>query len=329
MCERQFPTDRQSADPPSARPARRRGFTLIELLVVIAIIAILIALLLPAVQQAREAARRTQCKKHLFQIGLALQNYHQAHECLPPGSQNDTGPIRSEPKGYHHSWYVCLLPYLDERPVYSRIDFTRGIYDAANATARQASIPMLLCPSDSAATRSARSDDVAAALTSYAGVHHPVEAPIDVTNHGVLFLNSRVRFSDVADGLSHTVFVAEFGRSEQDLGWGSGTRSSLRNGGIPLNSTPGGSRYYNDPASQADLREKWLEQMATASFGDGVDAEAQNDESLWVGGFGSQHEGGAHLSMGDCSTRFVSENIDADVFRQLLDRADGEVVTEF
>ena len=81
---------------PNHRATRHSGFTLIELLVVIAIIAVLIALLLPAVQQAREAARRTQCKNNMMQIGLALNNYMMAHEVLPPGTQNDTGPIQSK-----------------------------------------------------------------------------------------------------------------------------------------------------------------------------------------------------------------------------------------
>ncbi len=307
----------------------RPAFTLIELLVVIAIIALLIAMLLPAVQQVREAARRTQCNKNLFQIGLALQNYHQAHESLPPGSLNEAGPIRNEPQGYHHNWIVCLLPYLDERPIYSRIDPAAGIYEAANAAARQASVPLLFCPSDPAARQSARADDVPVALTSYAGVHHPLEAPIDVTNHGVLFLNSRVRFADVPDGVSHTVFVGEIKRSESDLGWASGTRASLRNGGMALNRTPGGSRYYNDPAAHGDPSEEWLQQMAATKFDDRVDAGSRADAALLVGGFGSHHPGGSHFAMGDGSVRFVSENINRDTLQQLLDRADGAVQVEF
>ena len=102
--------------PVRNRPAARRGFTLIELLVVIAIIAVLIALLLPAVQQAREAARRTHCKNNLAQIGLALHNYYDMWETLPPGTVNPEGPIRWEEQGYHFSWTVALLPMLDQQP---------------------------------------------------------------------------------------------------------------------------------------------------------------------------------------------------------------------
>src|SRR5213083_896811 len=104
------------------RNPRHRGFTLIELLVVIAIIAVLIALLLPAVQQAREAARRTQCKNNLMQLGLALHNYEMAYELLPPGSINPTGPIRNESKGYHMGWMVQILPYIDQGNVFDHFD---------------------------------------------------------------------------------------------------------------------------------------------------------------------------------------------------------------
>jgi prepilin-type N-terminal cleavage/methylation domain-containing protein len=301
-----------------------RGFTLIELLVVIAIIAILIALLLPAVQQAREAARRTQCRMHLSQIGLALQNYHMAYGVLPPGSINPTGPIRSEPKGYHHGWYTMLLPYLDEMPLYERIDASVSIYDPKNDLPRSTIVPILLCPSDPATRVTARTDSIAAALTNYAGNHHPVEAPIDVTNHGVLFLNSRVRFDDVVDGVSHTIFVGEFKRNADDLGWASGTRASLRNGGTAINQSPTGSPYYNDPNWQPDD-----DTSAAVLEGLKVMTPSASDPALTVSGFGSWHAGGAFIAMGDGSTRFVSENINPDVFRQLLDRGDGAPGVDF
>lgn len=301
-----------------------RGFTLIELLVVIAIMAILVALLLPAVQQAREAARRTQCRVHQSQIGLALQNYHLAYGTLPPGSINATGPIRSEPVGYHHGWYTMLLPYLDEKVLYGTIDPTVDIYDPKHDLPRTTVLPLLLCPSDPATRVSARSDSVAAALTNYAGNHHPVEAPIDVTNHGVLFLNSHVRFEDVLDGSSHTIFVGEFQRNADDLGWASGTRSSLRNGGLTINLSPTGSPYYNDPTWVPDSGDD-----EQADVPAGAAEPDSGDPALKVHGFGSWHAGGAMFCVGDGSVRFMSENISPDIYRQLLDRADGAAVGEF
>ena len=138
-----------NSNPSRRQTKHRRGFTLIELLVVIAIIAVLIALLLPAVQQAREAARRTQCKNNVMQIGLALHNYMMAFEVLPPGTQNSTGPIQSkEGGGYHMSWITQILPYLEQQNVYSHIDFNRSVYDPANAPPRQQRIATFICPSD-------------------------------------------------------------------------------------------------------------------------------------------------------------------------------------
>src|SRR5438105_322910 len=163
--------------------ARATGFTLIELLVVIAIISVLIAMLLPAVQQAREAARRVQCKNNLMQIVLALHNYEMAHECLPPGSVDPMRPIRNAATGYHFGWMVQLLPYLDQGPLYRHFDPSVSVYDAANDGARNRNIVMFHCPSN----WNLRS---ATGATSYAGCHHDVEAPIDVDNNGVMFLNS-------------------------------------------------------------------------------------------------------------------------------------------
>src|SRR3990172_7080901 len=155
------------------RLRRARGFTLIELLVVIAIISILIALLLPAVQMTREAARRTQCKNHLMQISLAIQNYESAFEVLPPGVVNPDGPIQDTGQGYHHGWLVHLLRYLDQANVYRSIDLTTGVYDGANTTARSVALEVFICPS--AVTPLAGSN---VAQTNYAGCHSDVETPI-------------------------------------------------------------------------------------------------------------------------------------------------------
>ncbi|MEQ9070724.1 MAG: DUF1559 domain-containing protein, partial [Gimesia chilikensis] len=125
---------------------RPRGFTLIELLVVIAIIAILIALLLPAVQQAREAARRTSCKNNLKQLGLGLHNYHDTHGCYPPGYIYRPGASGNQ-LGF--GWVAMILPMIDQANLYNEFNFNLPIFDAANLTAREKQIPGLLCPSDS------------------------------------------------------------------------------------------------------------------------------------------------------------------------------------
>ncbi len=214
----------RNSHPKRAQPS---GFTLVELLVVIAIIGILIGLLLPAVQAAREAARRMQCSKNLVQLGIALHNYEMAHGVLPPGTVDATGPIVHLPLGFHHSWLVQVLPMLDERVAYDMLDHKLSIYDKANFPVRAYSLSNLHCPSTPWGSGGPYSD--------YAGVHDSREVPIDVTNNGVMFLNSHIRLDDIVDGVSHTVFAAEKLTDATDLGWSSGTRASLRNMGSLLN----------------------------------------------------------------------------------------------
>jgi len=281
---------------------RRRAFTLIELLVVIAIIAILIALLLPAVQQAREAARRAQCKNNLIQIGLALQNYHAAHRVLPPGCVNDTGPVVNNGQGYHIGWLAQILPYLDERNLYQQFDF--------KLTAYQQQIPKVSMPVFDCASRPSNGG------CDYAGCHHDTEAPIDVDNNGVLFLNSSVRLRDVTDGRAHTIFVGEADNVSGSLWW-AGTRDSLRNAGTAIGGAESAAAYA------AQLREYSGEDEPAENVTD--DAAAQ----LLVGGFGGPHNGGALFSFGDGAVMLISAEIDNTIFRHLANRHDGQVVGEF
>lgn len=317
------------------RIARRSsGFTLIELLVVIAIIAVLIALLLPAVQQAREAARRTQCKNNVMQIGLALTNYMMAHEVLPPGTQNDVGPIMSkEGGGYHMGWMTQILPYLEQQNVYEHIDFTKSVYDQVNVPARQQRISMFICPSDPG-----NGGGQAIALTSYCGVHNDYEAPIDVNQNGVLFLNSAIRYEQIRDGSSNTIFVMENRlQNGSDLGWMSGTRSSLRNAVIRDPMTASASVTQGDagqdaapPMPQEPNYRLHPATISGANFGnirqELADLEAGIEK---VGGPGSFHAGGGHFLMGDGSVRFISQNIDPLTFRNLAHRADGNMLKDF
>ncbi|HWT81537.1 MAG TPA: DUF1559 domain-containing protein, partial [Candidatus Methylomirabilis sp.] len=122
---------------------------MIELLVVIAIISVLIALLLPAVQSAREAARRAQCVNNLMQYGIALQSYDSAHEILPPGVVSLTGPVLDQPKGYGFGWMTQVLPYFEMKNVYNHFNLKVGLYEPQNFTTRTTLVRSFLCPSDS------------------------------------------------------------------------------------------------------------------------------------------------------------------------------------
>ena len=127
---------------------RRPGFTLFELLVVVSIIAILISLLLPAVQSARESARRAQCSNNLMQLGIALGSYASTHMVLPPGVVNETGPIQNLPRGYHHSWIVQILPFMGQGNIYHHVNVKVSVYDTVNDTVAGITIATLMCPSD-------------------------------------------------------------------------------------------------------------------------------------------------------------------------------------
>ncbi|MBA2114576.1 DUF1559 domain-containing protein [Bremerella alba] len=342
-----------------------RGFTLVELLVVIAIIGVLIALLLPAVQQAREAARRMQCMNHLAQLVLALHNYESANQHFPAGSINDTSPIRNIPKGYHHNWISATLPYLGDATTYNHIDFKKGVYDKVQNGPRALSLEMLECPSSPVNRVNNR-----VGASHYVGIHNHCELPISESNTGAFILNKSLSTADFSDGVAFTLFLGEANIiPTSNLGWLSGTRATLRNTGASPKSGPAMAlpNVYTDPEWLNTLEmqpgEAFDNISAMIPGNDVSDEEAEkeegeqgeeaknlteadfmdfkgknvpllqakvlgvipNDPTLYVGGIGSYHPGGVNTALGDGSVRFISETIGSVPFHQMGHRSDGQL----
>lgn len=309
------------------------GFVMVELCCVILVIAMLIALLLPAVQIAREGARRTQCKNNLMQIGIALQNYRMAHRVFPSGTVNPQGPILNHPQGYHVSWVVQILPLLGERTAFLSYDFEKGVYDPVNFETANYVLVNLRCPSSPAGGY------------NYAGCHHDVEAPIAADNQGVFFLNSSIREKDLKDGRSYTIFVGETSDGGF-LSWTSGTSSTLRNMGTRINQV---FSTNTSPRSAFPYGDAYGYEFSKDQLGAGYEGEVdlfEGDESetppqkqkltpeerkklLHVGGFSSFHAEGAHFSLGDASVRYIGQKMDYEILKRLANRQDGNLIGEY
>ena len=270
---------------------KKHGFTLIELLVVIAIIAILIALLLPAVQQAREAARRSTCKNNLKQIGLALHNYHDTHRIFPPGSVYSSS---AAPGGTNriNAW-VFILPFMEQASLYNQWDFDYDVYSSQNNEPLKTPVDAYFCPSrPRAGTHGGSSPEIAYgdyALSVGTG-HCNSETPSNWK--GLFSQNSSVRMRDIIDGTSNTIAGGEK-RTEQysltspQYRWG---YHAIRCMNTEINQDVSGS------ASDTNMN------------------------------FGSEHEGGAQFIFSDGSVHFLSENIDFDLYKNLGDKADRKVI---
>ncbi len=307
---------------------------MIELLAVVALICVLIALLLPAVQAAREAARRAQCANNLMQLGIAARSYETSVRVLPPGVVDVSGPVVESPSAYQFGWIARLLPHLEQRNIDRNLNFQTGVYQPANLTARAVTMSVLLCPSQRRGVNSVAyfggtlgTTSVAdPALSSYAACHNDSEAPIDVTNKGVFYLNSRVRSDEIADGLSQTLFFGETKPRGDELGWASGTRATLRNTGTPMNGTT------LDPTDVSPLMQisppppPGEESPLPPGSPPGPAPPSGRPAPVRVGGFGSDHPLGANFCFGDGSVRFLRSTIDARIFRLLASRADGEPI---
>lgn len=207
-------------------PSRRAAFTLVELLVVIAIIGVLVALLLPAVQAAREAARRAQCLNNHKQLGIALHNYHDTHKILPPSIQFWNGDDSRDSDNLRANWIILLLPFMEQQPLYDKFDFSQTISHANNRDQRGTRIKNLLCPSDGFNTKKFRGNSSGEGDNWQRG-NYAASAHSDFSyengwdnsqRRGVMGLNIGARFAEVSDGLSNVLMVGEVraGLSDED-----------------------------------------------------------------------------------------------------------------
>ena len=316
---------------------RQRGFTLIELLAVIAIIGVVTALLLPAVQQAREAARRSSCQNNLKQMGLAVQNYHSAFNQFPSGMLNwltPPGQLPNPPKNRAVSLFCSLLPYLDQGPLAENWDYSNTFNNVIKQ--RTATIlTVLVCPSDVMAYPINESTPTSVvppilaryALGSYGGnagrwAYHPSRLPAGFLPDGLFYLNSRHGLLDVTDGTSSTLCFGE--RSHRDVAFNAWARSNSRptmdeyGFWAPSTGLPG----LGDVTLGTDQRINYRHPK--------VMVPNQNRyEDARVSAFGSEHAGGAQFTLCDGSVRLISENIDRNVWTSLGTRGKAETVGEF
>lgn len=323
--------------PSRRRP--RRGFTLIELLVVIAIIAILIALLLPAVQQAREAARRSQCKNNLKQIGLALHNYLDTHRRFPIGTRGG---------GHAVNWKVGLLPFLDQAPAYNQLSFSQSFSGYSGTASTNETVLSALfvtvfdCPSSTLDDHSGSNNQRRYQIPCYVGISGAVPDPggnptCDFGGYGIMSAagmmvpNEAKNTSDCTDGLSNTIMIAE-------QSGGIGPSKSFD----PRGSYHGGwhgadfaGPLHSQTCDGSAVR--WAVGVTAVRYRNNYPGTVNSTAPHGAHGayhankiLSSAHEGGIHALMGDGAVRFVGDSLDfQNVFQPLCVRNDGLVIGEF
>jgi prepilin-type N-terminal cleavage/methylation domain-containing protein/prepilin-type processing-associated H-X9-DG protein len=296
---------------------RTDGFTLVELLVVIAIIGILIALLLPAVQAAREAARRLQCTNHLKQLALSLQSYHDAHNQLPYGAL----------KSHDLAWRVFILPYVEQEGFYKRFDFNSSFTSSNNLTHALTYVDTFFCPSGTnllSIYTSGQVNGVQTYTSHYYGVAGPegVDAsgnpyPVvpsdnasygDNATSGVLTADQAVSITDITDGTSNTIAIGEIVHEYPGIyGYGTGREGRAVGGGD-------GQVWVRGSIQRANL--------ACKNIAFGMNQPADLTTRI---AFASYHPDGCNFAKCDGSVDFVLEDVDIFVYKATASRDHGEV----
>jgi prepilin-type N-terminal cleavage/methylation domain-containing protein len=331
--------------------SKKKGFTLIELLVVIAIIAILIALLLPAVQQAREAARRSQCKNNVKQLGLAMHNYHDNFNQFPIGSLQWGAPANTAEwtATQHGSQFTMILPFVDQAPLYNAIDFRVMNAETINVGGKpiyQHVIPGFLCPSSTSPDQ--RPGDLRA-KSNYApslgaqrmdnggsctGLYPPYGPFVDPAHAARGGTNAQGYFGTGSAGHGNAMSAAEASGIFTRAIWSAkirdvtdGTTNTIMMGEVrPECSDHVNNGWFHNNAL-------WVATTAPINFPTCPNSPARADNCHLNNalntsqGFKSQHVGGAHFSMADGSVQFLSENIDYGTYQRLGDRRDGNTVS--
>jgi prepilin-type N-terminal cleavage/methylation domain-containing protein/prepilin-type processing-associated H-X9-DG protein len=286
-----------SASLPLPRPTSRApaasGFTLIELLVVLAIVGILVSLLLPAVQSAREAARRTECQSRLRQLCLALHSYHDAHSAYPPGSFA-LGPGFPVQSGW--GWGAMLLPYVEQRPLWDLVDFHAQSAVGKNLQTIRHTVPLWRCLSDVS--------DVAAEVALPDGTTTEIATGNYCGVESILVEMDSRRARDVTDGLSQTLFIGERVNQIDNL-----PSQNFTSSWFGQLATPGGHTFHAIPHLQTSAR--W----------------PLNVSLDFPQTFSSWHPGGVHFAFGDGAVRFLHELMDSSVYEALGTAAGGEPVS--
>ena len=316
----------------------RRGFTLVELLVVIAIIGVLVSLLLPAVQAAREAARRTQCTNNLRQVGLALHTYHDTFRVFPPayltvpGGSPNMGSPNPESGDAGPGWtaLMLVLPQIEQSSLYHSFDMNRPSWSPNNAPAAKQLVRTYICPSSSHHSKTyevvdeegdaravfARSNYVAHAGRE--GVWDLPNADLSRFADGTFYRNSRTRMAEVSDGLSNTIFFGEQSGTRSDATWV---------GIVPGAVTCPTSRYaFVDCEGAAP-------QINVHSGPDPHEfpplIHPPNDPFGYVDEMFSDHPNGCNVLLGDGSVRFASRSMNGATWAALATRAEGDAVGDW